>query len=141
MGISLSGRLLPSHLKTCAELVDSVDYLVSTISLGVEYFLDLAQGKHSLLTDPESLIELDGEVFRIHETKLSLMSIETPLERRIPVTDLETQKFMVGLLMGFSMLLTEKEVLIGVITLKQIGLKVGRSGWFRKDTIKSKKKT
>lgn len=92
MGISLSGRLLPSHLKTCAELVDSVDYLVSTISLGVEYFLDLAQGKHSLLTDPESLIELDGDVFRIHETKLSLMSIETPLERRIPVTDLETQK-------------------------------------------------
>lgn len=54
LGIRLSGHFIRSDINTCRELIDEVDFYAARLALGVEYFLDFAQGKYQRLRDPNN---------------------------------------------------------------------------------------
>lgn len=53
LDIKLSGLWLPRDIATCRQLVDEIDFQVSLIGLGIDYFLEVIQGKHKLLIKPD----------------------------------------------------------------------------------------
>lgn len=76
MGIKLSGLMLSKDISTCRELVDNVDFLVSTIGMGVDYFLELAQGKYLRLSRPGSLLPVARKLVEDIEALQTQLKVE-----------------------------------------------------------------
>lgn len=52
LDIKLSGLLLPNDIETCEQLIDEIDFRIGVVDLGIQYFLEIIQGKHKLLLNP-----------------------------------------------------------------------------------------